>query len=332
MKERVLKFALKYAPYVGYPVFYLTCLVVFAVLMFPYNKLKDRLVAGYNADQKGPGAQELQVDELRGHWLTGVHASGVRLVTPSSDPSKPASKIEIDDAYVRFSLLSAMAGSTWVGFDVYGMGGEVSGSFESSGKDRAVQATLDGVDLGEVEALGQLLGVPIHGKVSGEVHLDMPEAKATRGTGSVSLEAKEVSVGDGKAKLKGAIALPKVDVGTLTFSAEAKEGVLKISKFVAGGKDVEVQGDGRITLRDMATESLCDAQIRFKINDSYRTRSDLTKSLFGAPGSNIPALFELDPKVKQSKRADGFFGWSARGTLARLDFQPAGGMTAGAPH
>jgi hypothetical protein len=80
----------------------------------------------------------------------------------------------------------------------------------------------------------------------------------------------------------------------------------------------------------MATESLCDAQIRFKINDSYRTRSDLTKSLFGAPGSNIPALFELDPKVKQSKRADGFYGWSARGALAKLDFQPAGGVTPGA--
>ena len=89
---------------------------------------------------------------------------------------------------------------------------------------------------------------------------------------------------------------------------------------------MEVQGDGRITMRDGASDSLCDAQVRFKINDAYRNKSDITKSLFGAPGSNAPALFELaDPKVKQSKRADGFYGWTLRGPLGRLDFIPAGG-------
>jgi hypothetical protein len=79
-------------------------------------------------------------------------------------------------------------------------------------------------------------------------------------------------------------------------------------------------------MRDLAVDSLCDAQVRFKINDSYRSRSDITKSLFGAPGSNAPALFELaDPRIKVSKRADGFYGWNLRGALGRLDFTPAAG-------
>jgi hypothetical protein len=39
----------------------------------------------------------------------------------------------------------------------------------------------------------------------------------------------------------------------------------------------------------------------------------------------MPALFEMDPKVKQSKRADGFYAWVMRGTLGRPDFMPAGG-------
>jgi type II secretion system protein N len=322
VKERLLK----YGPYAGYPLFYLVCFVVFAVLQFPYDKLKERIALAYNAEQRGPGAQELQIDELHGYWLSGVRASGVRLVTPSSDPSKPPSKIEIDDATVRYSMLSALVGTTWVGFDVYGMGGELTGSYETSGKDRTVEVSIDGMELGEVEPLVGLLGVPIHGKLSGEVHLAMAEGKASKGAGAVSLEAKDVSVGDGKAKIKGALALPKVDVGTLTMAAEAKDGVLKITKLVAGGKDVEVVGDGRITMRDLAADSLCDLQVRFKINDSYRTRSDLTKSLFGAPGSNIPALFELaDPRIKQSKRADGFYGWNLRGALGRMDFTPAPG-------
>ena len=35
MKERLLKYA-KYAPLVGYPVFYLFCLFVFAAVTFPF--------------------------------------------------------------------------------------------------------------------------------------------------------------------------------------------------------------------------------------------------------------------------------------------------------
>jgi type II secretion system protein N len=153
----------------------------------------------------------------------------------------------------------------------------------------------------------------------------MPEGKASKGSGTVSLEIQDVSVGDGKAKLKGALALPRIDVGTVTLSGEARDGTLKITKLVAGGKDLELQGEGRLVMREMATDSICDAQIRFKINDGYRNKNDLTKSLFGSPGSTMPALFELDPKVKQSKRQDGFYAWQMRGTLGRPDFMPAGG-------
>jgi type II secretion system protein N len=176
-----------------------------------------------------------------------------------------------------------------------------------------------------VAPLVELLGVPLEGKASGTVHLTLPEGKASKGSGSVSLEMKDVAVGDGKAKIKGALALPRVDVGSVSFAAEAKDGTLKITKLVAGGKDVELQGDGRINMRELATESLAEAQVRFKINDAYRNKNDITKSLFGAPGSNIPALFEMaDPRIKQSKRADGFYAWTLRGPLGHLEFIPAG--------
>jgi hypothetical protein len=137
----------------------------------------------------------------------------------------------------------------------------------------------------------------------------------------VSLEIQDTWVGDGKAKIQGALALPKIDVGTLTFAADAKDGVLKITKLVAGGKDLEVQGDGRITMRELATDSLLDLQVRFRINDAYKNKSDVTKSLFG---TSTP-LFEMaDPKIKQAKRPDGFYGWSFRGPLGRPEFFPAG--------
>ncbi len=160
----------------------------------------------------------------------------------------------------------------------------------------------------------------------------MPEGKASKANGSVSLETDGFAIGDGKAKLKGTLTLPRVNVGTLSFVGDAKDGTLRVTKFGATGHDVEVQGDGRVQLRESAMESTCELNVRFKINDAYRTKNDMTKGLFGAPGSTAPALFELaDARFKQSKRPDGFYAWRARGMLAHLDFSPAVGGGMGKP-
>jgi len=331
VKERLLKYVAKYAGAVGYPIFYLVCLLLFASLTFPYDKLRERIVASFN-QQVHPGSsqQELQIDDMGGYWVSGLRMRGVRLLTAQAEPGKAPSRIEIDEATIRYSLLPLLVGGTDIGFDLVAFGGEVSGSYDLQGKDRHVDVSIEGIDIGKIAPLVQVLGVPLEGKLSGTVRLVMPDGKASRGTGAVALEARDVAVGDGKAKIKSTLALPRVDVGAITFAADAKEGVLKITKLAAGGRDVDVQGEGRITMRELATDSLCDAQLRFRINDAYRGKSDMTKTLFGTPGSNGPGLFELaDAKIKQSKRPDGYYGWIVRGSLGNPDFLPAGNTTAG---
>jgi type II secretion system protein N len=328
MKERILAYVTKYAPIVGYPLFYVVCLAVFLPMSFPYDRLRERIVASFNANQVGggPGQQELQIDDMSGYWLSGVRMKGVTLLSAPVEPGKPPGKLEIDEATFRYSLLPMVVGNSSLGFDVVAFGGEASGSYDEHGKGKSVEVTLESIDLGQVEPLVQLLGAPLAGKLGGSVRLTMPDGKASKGSGSVALEATDVAVGDGKAKLKGAIALPKIEVGALTFSAEAKDGLMRITKLVAGGKDVDLQGEGRIMMRELATDSLVDAQVRFKINDAYKAKNEMTKTLFGAPGSSAPGLFELaDPKIKQSKRADGYFAWNMRGPLASPEFVPVGG-------
>ncbi len=328
MKERFARYAkyLKYAGIVGYPLFYLLCVAVFASITFPYDKLRERVVAGFNADQRATGGQnELAIEGMSGYWLTGVRMTGVTLTSASSELGKPPSRLSIERATARYAILPLLVGAHDLGFDVSAFGGDASGWYEQDGDDVSIDVTLDSIDLGQIEPLVSLLGVPINGSLGGTIRLKLPKGKASKGSGSVQLEAKGVSVGDGKAKLKGALALPRIDIGAVSMAAEAKDGILKIAKLFAGGKDVELLGDGRVTLRELATDSLCDVQVRFRINEAYRSKNDLTKSLFGAPGAPMPGLFEMDPKIKQSKRADGFYGWQVRGPLGRLDFVPAGG-------
>jgi type II secretion system protein N len=320
MKERLLR----YGRLAAFPAFYVVCLAIFAPLTFPYDKLKERLAFSFNADQRATGGQqELHIESLGSDWLSGVRMKGVELVTASTEPGKAPTKIAIDEATLRYSILSALIGSGDIDFSAIAFGGEVSGSYDTHGKDKSLEATLDGFDIGKITPLVDLLGVPLNGSLGGNLRITMPEGRASKATGSLNLESKDTAVGDGVAKLKGAVALPRLDVGTITLAADVKDGVAKITKFLAGGKNLDLQGDGRITLRDQVADALCDMQVRFRISDAYRTKNDVTQGLFGAPGSSAPPLFEIDPRVKQSKRADGFYGWIVRGPVTHLDFAPA---------
>ena len=314
------------APYLLMPFLYVFCLLVFAFITFPFDKLRDKIVTSFNSQQKN-GAMELSIDEMGSSFITGVKAKGIKL-TSAGEPGKPPVEVKVDEAKARISVLGLLIGHRDVTFSFSLGGGDVSGNYEEHGKDREIEVNIDNVDIGQVEIITSQLGVPMEGHLTGQVKFSLPEGKISKASGTVNLDIAGVTIGDGKAKLKGLLALPKLDIGGISIVADAKEGGLRVSKINAGGKDVELQGDGRIALRELAPDAALDLNLRFKVNDNYRNKNDQTKSLFGSPGSKMPALFEMDPKVSRSKRQDGFYSFHARGTLARPSFDPAPGMPA----
>jgi type II secretion system protein N len=310
---------------VGFPIFYLVCLAVFSVWTFPFDKVRDQAVARLNQwERETNGQMEFKIDELGPSWLNGVSAKGVQLITPSPEPGKPPVVMKVDEASVNISLLGLLVGSHNVSFSAAVAGGSLKGQWDESSKERSFDITVDGVDLAQLPMVSQAVKLPVEGTISGTIKLTMPDLKMSKASGSVSLETANFSAGDGKAKLMGLIALPKLTLGTMTVSGDAKDGVLKFSKLSAGGKDVELQGDGRLQLREQLPESFCDLNLKLKINDAYRGKSDTTKALFGEPGSTGPNTLELTvPQVKQAKRPDGFYGAHVHGILSRPDIDPA---------
>ncbi len=329
----------KWGPRVGYVVFYLFMFALFASLLFPYDVLRQRIVADFNAQQRATGAQqELSIDELGWYWFSGARAKGIKLTSAPTPPSKDPVEIKIDEARIRVGILSKIFGSTNVSFSLDALGGHVRGTYSESGsekvtekpngsketihKDREIDVELDQVDLNDVDALTQMIGLPLVGKVSGTIKLTMPEGRASKGSGTVNIEGTDVAIGDGKAKLKNALDWPKLSIGTLTFTAEAKDGQMKITKFGANGKDLDLSGEGKVQMRDLGNESSLDVNLKFKINDSYRSKSDMTKALFGAPGTTKGGDVEMVvPQMKAAKRPDGFYVFHIRGLLGRPDFE-----------
>lgn len=328
MKERLKRIA----PKVGYPLFYLFALLVFLSWTFPYDKVKERVVTSFNAAQRTSSAPtELQIEELDSSWVTGVKAKGVRLISPSADPTKPPTEIRIDEARARISLLGLLVGNRNVSFRIEAFGGLIKGTFEDSGKERNIEVAFEDVDMSKIDAIATNAGFPLEGKLVGTLKLQLPEGKASKGNGSVNLEIKDMYAGNAKElTLKtplGPFTLPRLKVGNFAVNGDAKEGILKLTKIGASGGDVDVNGDGRVQLREVATDAHLDVNLKFKINDGYRNKNEKTKMLFGAPGAKEKPMLEMDPRMAKSKTSDGYYGLKVGGTLAKPDPQPSGGGT-----
>jgi type II secretion system protein N len=336
VKDKLRERLLAIGSAIGYPLFYVFCFVVFASWTFPFEKVRDRIVTSFNESQRSSNSsRELAIADITSSWITGVKMTGVRLIDHGSgkegskaEGDKPASEktseLKIDTLVARVQLLPLLVGNHNVSFHAEAFGGKVSGTWKEQGKDQSLDVSLDGLDLGQVTPLTQFLEVPLEGSLGGTITFDLPEGKVSKSNGSIAIEATDMAVGDGKAKLMGQLAVPRLNVGTFNMDAEIKEGTMKISKLGASGKDVDFLADGRIPLRDQMMDSSVDVNLRFRVSDTYRGKNDATKGLFGAPGTTIPGALDLNPKVKQSKRADGFYTWHARGQLGKPDFSPGG--------
>ncbi|HEU4412424.1 MAG TPA: type II secretion system protein GspN [Polyangiaceae bacterium] len=328
MKER-LRAAL---PYLGYVAFYLFTFALSAYWAFPYDRLRDRLVAELSTPAKGARTKiTVEIDELGPHWFTGLSATGVRVlfnsgkpVSANAEPEKPAT-LELDEVHAHFGPLAKLLGKTKVSFWVRAFGGEIEGLYVDSEAERHVEASAKEVVANRVEPLRGLLGIPLQGVLQGTLDLTMPERKVHKASGSLALSATDLAVGDGEAKILDTIALPKLNVGALDLDSEIKEGTLRLTKFGSAGQDIDLAGEGKISLRENVTDSFADLYFRFKFSDTYRGKNDKTKALLGEPGSSTPPAFEFVPKVKQSKRSDGMYGWHLTGPLSLPRFDPYSG-------
>lgn len=323
-----LRLALRWA---GYAAFYLFSLLVFAYFTFPYQRLGDRIVHEFNARQTGPNPMRLKLGDVSSYWLNGVEADDITLTSPGEPdeqgkPGKPK-VLRIDTAHASVSLFRLLFGTVHISFGADAFGGELSGYTSTPGEGRELEVELEDLDLGQAPLFADIVGLPLSGKLTGTIDLLMPEQKLSKADGTINLKVTDLSVGDGKAKIRDTIALPRLEAGELTLEAEAKAGQLKITNFAANGPDLKLDSEGTLRLRDVFDSSVLSLVISFKFQERYTNKSDITKGLFGS--GSMPGLFDLDPKMKRAKRADGSYGWRASGALSRLTFTPAPVATPG---
>src|SRR3954471_10724607 len=215
----------------GYAAFFLFCFSVGAYLTFPYDRVRDTLVAKGQASN-GPGTPEtkLSIGDLGPSFLTGVALTSVTLERASLTPGEPPSKLSADELKLRVSPLKLLFGGMGVHFAATSGAGDIVGQYDA-GKEGPVhfEADLDALDLGKV-GLGSMLGLPLFGDATGTIDVTLSE-KATETSGNVDLRIEHVKVGDAKgAKLRvpgmsGPLTLDSIDAGTLEIKLTIRDGV-----------------------------------------------------------------------------------------------------------
>lgn len=341
MKEKLLR-ALKWS---AYPAFYLFALLVFGYLTFPVDRLKDRILSEIGKQSKSGHGPVVTIDKLDSYWLSGVSADGVKVRFPADErsssssanrgfpgmpgfgggDSEPAkdSTIEVKEAHARARILPLIIGRVQLDFWASVFGGEVSGTAPAGSSKGDVELKIEEVKLSEVEPLQNLLGIPIDGKVNGALSLSPTDGKFSKANGKVEISIKGVVVSDGKTKIQGLLALPPAKVEEIVLAGEAEKGNLKITKLSANGPDLELEGDGKATLREPWLESTLDIYVKFRFTDAYRGKDATTKSVLGDPNSAMSGIIDQVPKLKRAKRADGFYGFHIKGRLKSLSFEPS---------
>lgn len=317
----------KWLAWVGYPLAYLALLACFARVTFPFDRLRDRIVGDFNARQ-GPTSR-LRIGDMSGYWLSGVEAEKITLTQapkpkPGDSNAEPKAKtLTVDSAHISVSLLKLLLGTFGISIGADAFGGQLSGSVVNGSSDQSFDFELENLDVGQMPIFDDLVGLPMKGNLEGQLELSLSDKKWAKSDGKLGLTLSKLKVGDGKAKVLNAIALPEVNVGTVSLSATVAAGRLKIEKLASKGADLDLVVEGGARLRDPVGTSLLDLNLRFKFSDAYRNKNDTTRGLLGEPGSKSPGLFELTPQVQKSKRSDGYYGWRIIGTLDRPVFEPS---------
>lgn len=341
-----------YGPWVGYASFFFWAFVLFVYWTFPYDRVRDRIISEFERSQRVPpgGArQTLTIGKLEPSWFTGVVLKDIALTTYPADPSKPTSVLRADEVRARVSFGSLFSSAKDLSFSAKALGGTIEGSVTHKlsanpsptppGKkdtgpkyDRTIKMEIDGISLAELGPLRDAIGTAVGGTLKGSIDVTYGETRIDKANGTVSLEVENFWVSDGKTPFKipalkavfGSedITLPQINIGNVPVQVSVKNGVATIEKMEGKGKDLELGVDGRIVLRESVPESDLGVNLRFKFNDSYKKKGESTAGLL--------LILDSEPKLRASKRPDGFYALRVHGPLGNPVVAPGPGGGAAA--
>ncbi len=219
--------------------------------------------------------------------------------------------VTFDDVRARVSLLSLLTGTVDVTFNAHLAGGALEGEVEVGDASSLRVNITEPIHLQRVSIIRAFIGLPLAGTLSGDVDVTLP-AEIREASGSVSLVADRLRIGDDQAKLRlpgmaNGVTLERINAGRLRIQLAIEGGVATVERLRSRGEDAELDGEGTINLMRPIKQSRLDLLVRLKVLDAYREQSDRTRAMI--------SVLDSMPALSRARTSDGALQYRLGGSV-----------------
>lgn len=201
------------------------------------------------------------------------------------------------------------------------LGGKLEARVTRTPGQMDVDATFDGLDLGQLTVLRTLLPLPIVGQFEGEVDLEVPLDEDGRfrlgsTTGFITLNLSNAVLGPGQIEAEalknfgGFFDVPRLTLASFGGRINFEQRRAEFENFAFRGKDLEGDLTGSVQLANNLERFNPRAYLRFKFSEEFLERE-----------SAIGTLMRTVPEIRRGTGGDGFTGFgitlnTRKGSLA----------------
>jgi type II secretion system protein N len=287
--------------------------IVSAYWTFPYDRARSFVASALSAKEAGGLTRTVEIGELEPAGFGGVRIADLSITQIPATQDSPPLQIKLSEATAKLAIFPLLFGNKKVELNAVAGTGTLEAKYDDSSDAQHIEAELNALDVEEL-GLGSFIGLPLKGKASGNVELNLP-SDVTKATGTIKLEIRGLKVGDGKAKIKppgmpGGLTLDEVEAGKLELSIEVRDGIAKLTRLSTDGKDLKLSGNGNVRLAEPLKRSRPDINLELTFSDTYKNKTDRTKAMF--------ELLQLRPEWQRSTTPDGTMHVHVGGTFLAI--------------
>lgn len=279
-----------------YPIVGLLFLVVFSLLLFPFDSLKDR---GIQELQHSLGdSYDIQIKSVSYRPFTTVLLKGVKIALKADEKQV----VKFEKVKLHFSPAALFNKEVALDFDLKDEKSHVEGSFLNNAEVLKIDSNLEHFDLALVRFLLDRWKIPIEGMLSGTIALEWYWDNPLRNMGQMSLQLETLQLG--AMKIPGAIDLP-----AMALASEGKGDSkidLKINRANWTVEDLELHGaDLDLTLNGKVYGAKQLDNYRFNLRGDFKLAPELIQKL--------PLLAMIDAQ----KTPEGIYPLTVTGRLSK---------------
>lgn len=272
-------------------------------------------IAKLPADRLGPYALEYLSQQTAYEWRAQKTELGLLLgpsitfkeleIVRRGFGASQRPLLKLDSVTLRPQLLSMIPlpglreAAQAASFELEAFQGSASGVFTASPGGVALELSGSGMKLEKMDFLRAEADLDLRGTVN-TLKMDFRgPGKLSRSEGNIDLQATGFQMDP--AGLNLGLPLPMLEIGPVVIRATIRAGRLSFERGALGGtgRDVEINAEGGLNLKDPFEFSDLDLRLRLKVSEK------ITK-----------ALPYVETMLAPNKRADGYYGLKLSGNLA----------------